>query len=161
MSLERAWQWLRSAPGARYLMFGLAGLALVAYAWFAWSAHQARASLDARVAVLRQQARVLDGQAAEIARLRQARPAVTPAADLRAVTQSLAQAAGISGALVRIDVLDESRVQVIFGTVAFADWLAWVAALEARHLWVESCRIETAPGPGLVSVTAVFSLGKS
>ncbi len=161
MSIERARQWLRRRPGASYLMFGLAGLALVGYVWFAGSAHRARASLDARVAVLLKQARVLDGQAAEIGRLRQARPAGTPVTDLRAVAQSLAQAAGISGALVRIDVLDESRVQVIFGTVAFADWLAWVAALEARRMWVESCRIEAAPGAGLVSATAVFSLSRS
>jgi hypothetical protein len=46
---------------------------------------------------------------------------------------------------------------VIFGTVAFADWLGWSAALEARGYWIESGRVEASSEPGMVAATAVLS----
>ena len=57
----------------------------------------------------------------------------------------------------RIDAADANHVQVVFGSVAFADWLDSVAALQAQHIRLDTSRIEALSTPGLVSVTATFA----
>ena len=160
MKIDRLGAWLREALWRAYVVPALALAALCGYAWFAWNAHLAGARLGAGTASLRQQLGILDGQADEIMRLRQVKPVLRARTELRMSVRMLAQEMGLATALVRIDVLDEKRVQVIFGTVAFADWLAWVAALEARQLWVESSRLEAAQAAGMVSATVVLVLGE-
>ena len=59
--------------------------------------------------------------------MRAAPAAPAPQTDLRTQVQAQAGAAGLARALLRIDAPDADQVQVVFGSVAFADWLAWVA----------------------------------
>ncbi len=75
---------------------------------------------------------------------------------MRTLIQAQAGSAGLASALVRIDAPDANRVQVVFGAVAFPDWLNWVATLNSQNIRVETCRIEALSKPGLVSVTATF-----
>ena len=52
---------------------------------------------------------------------------------------------------------DADHVQVAFGAVAFADWLGWIAALQAQQVRLEAARIEALSAPGMVSVTATLT----
>jgi type II secretory pathway component PulM len=63
--------------------------------------------------------------------------------------------------LLRLDAKDADQVQVVFGSVAFADWLAWVATLQAQRIRLDTSRIEALSTPGLVSVTATFARAKT
>ena len=45
---------------------------------------------------------------------------------------------------------------MVFGAVAFADWLNWVASLTSQQVRLDACRIEALSTPGLVSVTATL-----
>lgn len=132
-------------------------LALALYAWFAQSAGRARAQLTANVTALQEQASRLELQATEVARLRAAPASTASRTDLRTLLQTQANAAGLAPALLRIDVADADQVQVTFGAVAFADWLAWAASLQAQRVRVDSCRIEALTAPGMVSVTATLA----
>ena len=60
----------------------------------------------------------------------------------------------------RMDARDADQVQVVFGSVAFADWLTWVASLQGQNIRVDTGRIEALSTPGLVSVTATFVRAK-
>jgi type II secretory pathway component PulM len=62
--------------------------------------------------------------------------------------------------LQRIDARDADHVEVAFGSVPFADWLAWVASLQAQRIRLDTSRIEALKTPGLVSVTATFARAK-
>lgn len=146
--------WRSRAPRERMVIAVLAVVvAAAAYVWLLQSAGQGRAKLTASVAALRTQAALLDQQAAEYARLRAA-PAAAAASDLRTLVQARADAARLSGALTRIEAADPDHVRVTFGAVSYADWLGWVAALQAQHVRLEAARIEALAAPGLVSVTA-------
>jgi general secretion pathway protein M len=150
--------WESRSPRDRALIAILAAVvAAVLYLWLMQSANRARTQLDASVSVLRAQAIRLDLDATELARVR-AMP-VSPAAqtELRALIQARADAAGLARALVRIDAPDANQVQVVFGAVAFADWLAWAASLQAEHIRLDTGRIEALSTPGMVGVTATFA----
>jgi type II secretory pathway component PulM len=56
----------------------------------------------------------------------------------------------------RIDARGAQEVGATLGSVPFAAWLAWVAALEQQQVRLETCRIEPMSAAGLVSVTATF-----
>jgi general secretion pathway protein M len=45
---------------------------------------------------------------------------------------------------------------VVFGAVPFADWLGWVAALQAQNVSLDAARVEALAAPGMVSVTATL-----
>jgi general secretion pathway protein M len=155
-ALRRAWA--SRAPRERIVIAALAAvLGAASYLWLLHSADRARGQLGASVATLRTQAALLDQQAAEYERLR-ATPA-TPASptDLRTLVQARADAARLSGALTRIDAPDADHVHITFGAVSFADWLGWIAALQAQHVRLEAARVEALAAPGLVSVTATFA----
>lgn len=153
---------LLSARSARERVV-LAVLACVAaaacYAWFVDTAQRARVRLGAGAATLRVQLRVLETQAAEAERLRALAPVRASRTELRALVQAHAESAGLARAVVRVDVLDAGRVQVVFGAVRFSDWLAWVAAMQAQQARVESARVEAMSAPGLVSVTTTLVRG--
>lgn len=153
--------WESRAPRERAVIAILAvvlGVALTV--WLVQSAAQARVQLRASVTTLRAQAERVDRQALEIGRLRAA-PAVTASvSDIRTLVQTQAGAAGLARALVRIDTPDADQAIVVFGAVAFADWLHWVAGLKSQHIRLANCRIEALATPGQVSVTATLVRAK-
>lgn len=158
--LRQAWE--SRAPRERAIIAALAimlGAAL--YIWLVQSAGRARVQLHTSVTALRAQAARLDQQALEVGRLRAA-PAVTASpTDLRTLVQARVGDAGLSRALVSIDAPDANQVKVVFGALPFADWLAWVASLQAQQVRLDACRIEALSTPGLVSVTGTFTRAKS
>ena len=157
--LRKAWE--SRAPRERAIIAALAvvlGAAL--YVALVHSAGRARAQLGASVTTLRAQAARLDQQAAELERLRAAPAISVSQTDLRTLVQAQAGAAGLSRALVRIDAPDADQVVVVFGAVAFADWLNWIASLKSQHVRLDACRIEALSTPGLVSVTATLVRAK-
>lgn len=126
------------------------------YWWFARAANDARLHLRATVTTLRAQAGAIERQAIEVARLRTAPAASSSRTDLRALVQAQVDAAGLSSALGRVEARDANQVQVVFGSVPFADWLTWVGTLQALQVRLDTCRIEALSAAGLVSVTATF-----
>jgi general secretion pathway protein M len=155
-ALRRLWE--SRAPRERITIAALAGLLAVAsYILVVHSAESARGKLRTSVATLRTQAALLEQQAAEHERLR-ATPA-TPASpsNLRALVQARVDAARLSGAVTRIDAADADHVNLVVGAASFADWLAFVAALQEHQVRLEAARIEALASPGLVSVNATFA----
>jgi type II secretory pathway component PulM len=142
---------------AMMILAAVIGSAL--YWWMVQSGSRAHRQLSASVATLRAQVALLPQQAAEIEHLR-ATPAKSRTAeaqtDLRALVEAQAGAAGLTRALVKIDAPDANQVVVVFGAVAFADWLKWVDELKARQIRLDNCRIEALTTPGMVSVTATL-----
>lgn len=154
--------WESRSPRDRVLIAILAAVvAAVLYLWLAQSAQRARTQLDASLSVLRAQSIRLDLDATELERVR-AMP-LPPAAqtDLRTLMQTRAEAAGLARALVRIDAADANQVQVVFGAVAFAEWLAWIASLQAERIRLDTGRIEALSTPGMVGITATFTRAKA
>ena len=149
--------WQSRAPRERMIIALLAVIVLgLLYVWLLVSASRARPPLRASVLALRADAARLGQQASELERLRALPPPAASQTDLRTLIQAQAGSAGLASALVRIDAPEPNRVQVVFGAVAFPDWLAWVATLHAQNIRLETCRIEALSRPGLVSATASF-----
>ena len=149
--------WQARAPQERRIIAALAAIfAVTLYLWLVQSAGRARLQLDLSVSALRVQASRVEHDADELQRLRAA-PAATPAqTDLRTLVQSAS--AGLSREPPRIDAPpDANQVQVGFGAIAFADWLALVAGLQAQQVRLDTCRIEALSTPGLVSVSSTFT----
>lgn len=154
--LGRAWR--SRSPRERIVIAAVVALlGAASYLWLVHSATRARGQLGASVAALRTQAERLDQQAAEYERLRQVAAPAAAAGDLRALLQARADAARLSGALTRIESTGADHVSLTLGALPFADWLAWIAALQAQHVRLESARIEALAAPGQVSVTATFA----
>ena len=154
--------WESRSPRDRLLIAILAAVvAALLYLLLMQSAQRARAQLGASLSALRTQALRLEQDAAELERVR-AMP-VPPAAqtDLRTLIQARADTAGLARALIRIDAPDANQVQVVFGAVAFADWLAWVASLQGERIRLDTGRIEALSTPGMVGVTATFTRAKA
>jgi general secretion pathway protein M len=125
--------------------------------WLAQSAYRARAQLGASLTVLRAQATGLNLDATELVRVRAVPAPPASQTDLRTLVQARAEAAGLARALVRIDAPEANQVQVVFGAVAFPEWLAWVASLQAEHIRLDTGRIEALSTPGMVGVTATLT----
>ena len=157
--LRKAWE--SRAPRERAVIVALAALlGVVLYGWLVQSAGQARVQLRTSVTSLRAQAARLDQQALEYGRLRVAPAAAVSPTDLRTLVQAGVGDAGLARALVRIDAPDADQVVVVFGAVAFADWLNWIAGLKSQHVRLDACRIEALSTLGLVSVTATLVRAK-
>ncbi len=149
--------WESRAPRERVVVAVMAAiLGAALYLGLVQSADRARAQLRTSVTMFRAQAASLEQQAAELERLRAAPSATASQTDLRTLVQAKADTAGLARALVRLDALDANQVQVVFGAVPFADWLAWVAGLQSQQVRLDACRIEALSAPGMVSVTATF-----
>jgi len=154
-------QWESRAPRERTVIAILAALLGIAlYWWLVQSGGDTRTKLRASVTKLHAQATRLEQQAVELERLRAA--PVTPASqsDLRTLVEAQAGAAGISQALVKIDTRDANQVVVVFGAVAFADWLNWIASLKAQQVRLDTCKIEALSTPGMIGVTATLLRAK-
>jgi general secretion pathway protein M len=155
LPLRKLWQ--SRAPRERTVLVVLAVVTVIAlYVWFAQSAGQAREQLRATVTMLRTQAGQIDQQAVEFGRLRAAPALSVSQTSLQSLLQDQIAAAGLSRALVSLDVRNADQVVIVFGAVAFADWLKWLSALKSQHVRVDACRIEALSTPGLVSVTATL-----
>ena len=158
--LRQAWE--SRAPRERVIITALTiMLGIVLYVWLVQAAGRARVQLGTNVTTLRAQAARLEQQATEFERLRTAPAATVSPTDLRTLVQAQADAAGLSRALARIDAPDADQVVVVFGAMAFADWLNWIAGLKSQHVRLDACRIEALSAPGLVSVTATLVRAKS
>ena len=151
-------RWESRAPHERMAAATLAVLLGAALCvWLIQSVDRARTQLRGNVSMLQAQAAGLERDATEFERLR-ATPVAPPSqTDLRALVQAEAATAGLTRALGSIEVADATHVRVVFGAVAFADWLRWVAGLESQRVHLDACRIEALSTPGLVSVTATVS----
>ena len=153
--------WESRAPRERTLLLALASVLLViAYALLVYSAERARTPLRASVMQLRAQAARLDQQALEFGHLRAAPIATTSNSDLYKLVQDRVAQAGLAHALTRIDAPDADHVVLVFGAVAFADFVDWIAGLKAQHIRLDACRIEALSTPGLVSVSATVTRPK-
>jgi general secretion pathway protein M len=159
-ALRKAWE--SRAPRERIVIAVLAAvLGVASYLFLLHSADRGRAQLHVSVAKLRTQAVLLDQQAAEHERLRAAPAPASSLTDLRTVVQARTDAARLTGALTRLDAQDADHVSVTFGAVSFADWLGWIAALQAQQVRVEAARLEALAAPGMVSATATLSRAKA
>jgi general secretion pathway protein M len=158
-AVKKAWE--SRSPLERMVIAGLAAVLVIAgYALLVQSAERGRAQLRASVTSLRTQAVLLDRQAAEHQLLRAAPATPASTTDLRSLVQARSDAARLSG-LMRMETLDIDHVQVVFGAVPFADWLGWVAALQAQHVTLDAARVEALSAPGMVSVTATFGRARA
>jgi general secretion pathway protein M len=153
--------WNMRAPRERMIIAAaIAVLCAVVYMMFVQSAERARARLRDAVTSLRAQAARLDAQANELERLRGAPAAASSPTDLQTLVQNQISSAGLARAVARVNATAVNQVQVSFGSVAFADWLAWVDALQQQQVRLDTCRMEALSTPGLVSVTATFARAK-
>jgi general secretion pathway protein M len=149
--------WESRSPRDRVVIAVLAAVVAAAlYLWLAQSAYRARTQLGTSLTALRAQAARLNQDAAELERVRAIPAPPTSKTDLRTLVQARAEAAGLARALLRIDAPEANQVQVVFGAVAFADWLAWVASLQAEHIRLDTGRIEALSTQGMVGITATF-----
>lgn len=150
--------WGSRSPRDRVAIAVLSAVvAVVLYFVLIQSAYRARAQLGASVATLRAQALRLEQDATELARVRAVRVPPVAQADLRTHVQALITGAGLSGGLLRIDATDANHVQVVFGSIAFADWLQWVTALQSQQIRLETGRVEALSTPGMVGISATFA----
>jgi len=159
-ALRKAWE--SRAPRERMVIAVLgAVLGAASYLYVVHSAERARGQLRSSVATLRTQAALLDQQAAEHKRLGATPAPPASPTDLRALVQARSDAARLSGAQTRIDSPDADHVLIAFGAVSFADWLGWVAALQAQQVRVEAARVEALAAPGMVSATATLTRARA
>lgn len=149
--------WESRAPREWAVMVALVVVTVIAlYVWFAQSAGQAREQLRKTDLTLRMQAVQIDQQAMEFGRLRSApAPSISPT-NLQTLLQDQVGVAGLSRALVNLESRNADQVVIVFGALAIADWLKWLAVLKSQQVRVDACRIEALSTPGLVSVTATL-----
>lgn len=157
--LQKLWE--SRSPRDRVIIAVVAAIVgAMLYLLLVQSANQARTQLGTSVTALRAQALRMESDANELARVRAMPIPAAPQSDLRTQMQSQANATGLGRALLRIDAKGADQVQVVFGSVPFADWLAWVATLQEQHIRLDTSRIEALSTPGLVSITATFIRAK-
>jgi general secretion pathway protein M len=158
MNARLAKIWESRSPRDRVVIIILAAVVAAAlYFLLAQSAYRARTQIGASLTLLRAQATRLNLDATELERVRALPAPPSSQTNLRTLVQARAEAAGLARALVRIDAPDPNQVQVVFGAVAFAEWLGWVAGLQAEHIRLDTSRIEALSTPGMASVTATFT----
>ncbi|MDB5903860.1 MAG: type secretion system protein [Betaproteobacteria bacterium] len=150
--------WALRTTRERTIIAAVAALAgAVLFLWLVLSATRGRAELRAGITALRGEALRLERDAAEIERLRAAPRVAASHSDLRPLVEAQCNAAGVGGAVVRVEAAGPDQVSVVFGALAFADWLSLLQRLEAVHVRLESSRIEALATPGMVGVTATFT----
>ena len=153
--IRNAWETRTKLERAILLVLAMS-LAIGLYAWLIRSSGQARAQLHERVTLLEAQAAQLDAQALEYAHLRASPAPTASSGDLRTLVQARVGEAGLASALTSIEATGANQVRVVFGALPFADWLAWVASLQAQNVRLDICRIEALATPGLVGVSATL-----
>lgn len=155
------WWTARSAADRRVLLALVAGVGVALFVWLLQATVQSRARLLPAVTELRAQADRQGAQADEIERLLALPPSPVSATGLRPLVQHQVDASGLAKSLVSVELVDAQHVKLVFGSVAFADWLLWADAMQAQHLRFAAVRIEAQPVRGQVSVTTtVERLGR-
>ncbi len=150
--------WQACSHGVRLLIASVAVAVSLGFClWFIQSVDRLRLELrTATIPASRERARLLDMHAAEYQRLRAAPQATVSQTDLRVLVQTQAGTAGLTKALLSTEAADANQVKVVFGSIAFADWLSLIVNLAAQKVHVETCRIEALGTPGLVSISATL-----
>lgn len=162
MSAQLRKIWESRAPRERTIIaISALALGVVLYIWLVQLGWNDYIRLRASVAALRVQTGRLETQAIELERLRAAPPIPASQSDLLTLVQAQTGASGLAGALVKIDAPDANQVVVVFGAVAFADWLNWVASLKSQQVRLDTCRIQALSTPGMISVTASLMRARS
>jgi len=162
--IERGWQaWAAMAPrerrligvGAGVLALAVIYLALIEPAW------KGRATLERELPVLRQQLSQMLALGTEVRQLAAA-PA-SAARGVQALRQSVedsARAAGLGGALQKVDVNGE-LLEVRMKAVPHAQWLNWLdTVLRETRLRVVDLSVNREAQPGLVSMRLVLEAAK-
>lgn len=149
--------WRSRSPAERRLIVAVAlGAGLALHGWLLLSTVRARRQLIPAVVELQAQALRQNAQTDEIVKLRALPPPSASATDLRQLVQHQLDADGLGRSLVSNELVDAQHVKLVFGSVAFADWLAWADRMQAQHLRFAAVRIEAQPTRGQVSVTATL-----
>ena len=149
--------WAARSPQERWLIAAASlFLGLLLYVWLLQATTHARQRLLPAVAQLRTAAVQQGAQADEIMRLRATPPPPPSTMDLRQLVQRQVDATSLTGSLVSVELVGTQQVKVVFGSVAFADWLSWADTMQAQHLRFSAAKIEAQPAPGQVSVTATL-----
>lgn len=152
----RSWWASRSPQERRVIIVVALGLGLALYAWLLQATTRARRQLIPAVTQLRAQAIRQGAQADEIIRLRAMPMPPLSATDLRQLVQRQVDASGLARSLVSMELVDAHHVKLVFGSVAFADWLRWADIMQAQHLRLAEVRIEAQSADGQVSVTTTL-----
>ena len=151
-----SWWATRSTSQRRLIALLVVALGLALYAWLVYSTTQARERLEPSVAQLRVEAIRQGQQVDEILRLRASPAPVQSNMDLRRIAQRGAESGGLGSTLVSVENVGTDQLKVVFGQVAFTDWLAWADAMQAQQLRFSAVRIESQVLSGQVSVTATL-----
>ncbi len=151
--------WRGRTPGERLtIAIGTAVLGIAICMWLMYTIERSRAQLrSAVVPALRERAGLLERQAAEYERLRAIPPASVSPTDIRALVQTQVGAAGLSKVLQNVEAVGPNQAKIVFGSIAFADWLNLVQSLDAQQVHLEACRIEALTAPGQVAVTGTLA----
>ncbi len=149
--------WNSRSPWERTIILILAvAIGATAYLWLVQSGGRAQFKLTENVATLRVQASQLEQHSAELKHLRAKPLTATSQTDLHKLIQAQIGAARLSQALVKLNTTAADQVVVVFGAIAFTEWLNWVVSLESQQVRLDTCRIEAISVPGMVSVTATL-----
>lgn len=124
--------------------------------WLTVSGHRTTTALRGSLPALRMQALTVERQADEIEQLRLLPAPASADAALLPMVQEMATIAGLSAMLSTLDTLDNQRVVVTFGTIAFPVWIDWLNTLSMQGIRAENVSMETLLTPGLVSTTATL-----
>jgi general secretion pathway protein M len=152
--------WRARAPRERLMLGGGGTLLLLALGYaYGWLPMQRDAAqIRKEMPKLRVQARQLQLDAAEAARLR-AQPVVARTLDsLASVVEERAVSGGLRERIESITVQDARHVRVVLPQVAFDEWIAWLGKLQTNDgVRVESARIEAGDTAGVVKVEAILA----
>lgn len=150
------WWMSRSPPERLGMVVASLCLGLALYVWLLQATTHARQRLLPAVTQLRAQALRQGEQVDEIKRLRAMPTVPASSTQLRQLVQRQVDANGLTKSLVSVELLDAHHVKLVFGSVAFADWLTCADTMRAQQLRFAAVRIETQTTPGQVSVTATL-----
>jgi len=154
--------WRSRAPRERLVLAGGSALLVLAllYAYVWLPMQRDVAQLRLALPPLREQARQLQQDAAEVGRLK-ALPAVSrEAGSLARAVEQRAIASGLRERMESITPQGVGQVRVVLPQVGFDAWIALLGELQSGEgVRVESARIEAADEAGMVSVDAVLAGG--
>jgi general secretion pathway protein M len=154
--------WRSRAPRERLVLAGGSALLLLAllYAYVWLPMQRDVAHLRQALPELREQARQLERDAQEVARLKK-QPALGQAKDnLAGTVENAALANGLRERIESITPQGAGKAKVVLPQVAFDAWIALLGELQASHgVRVESTRIQAGEEAGMVSVEAVLVAG--
>jgi len=162
--MKDAWMqfWRARAPRERAVLGGGAALLVLALGYaYAWLPMQRdRAQLMQALPQLREQARQLQLDVQEVARLKALPAATQEAGNLALAIEQRAMASGLRDRIETLAPQDAGHVRVVLPQVAFEAWIDWLGELHASHgVRVESARIDATDEPGMVRVEAVLARG--